>query len=71
MTKAPNPTPNKTTRADDERLLEAVRIRSAGGTGLEAGLVMGKPKEYARAATNRVKGDDASYSGEDVSKFYW
>lgn len=71
MVKKPNPSVAKSTRADDERLLAAVRIRAAGGTSEEASRAMGKSKTYTRAATNRVRDDDTAYSGEDVAGAYW
>jgi hypothetical protein len=52
-----------TTRADDERLLAMIKLRH----DMTAAQVAGRFEcrmEYVRAATNRVKLDDLSYSGE-------
>lgn len=52
-----------TTCADDERLLAMIKMRH-DFTATEVGRQFGCRMEYVRAATNRVKQDDLSYSGE-------
>lgn len=58
-------------RAQDERLLEAIRLRCLGVGASKIGKKVGFSAAYVRASTNRVKAADQKESGECVTDSYW
>lgn len=59
-------------RADDERVLSWLRLRSQGHSSGEVALRYGATSERVRTATQRVRQADIEESGEpDVGRYYW
>lgn len=58
-------------REQDERILQAIRLRCEGVEPRRIAAATGLSTDYARAATNRVKAADEKESGEEVAAGYW
>jgi hypothetical protein len=67
----PRPEISKSTRADDERVLAAIRLRCAGVSMPKIGARLGMTTNQVRKSTERVRDADAAESGEQVRGAYW
>ena len=61
----------KTTRADDEQILDLLDWRRDGFSSYAIAPHFGLNPERVRVLTNRVKADDIAYSGPEAAEAYW
>jgi hypothetical protein len=59
------------TRAEDNRVLTWVRMRTEGKTSSAIAAIYGVKEEWVRVVTNRVRKADVAHCGPSVSAQYW
>jgi len=59
------------TRADDERVLKWIKLRTEGLPSSVIAERSGKREEWVRVVTNRVLSADIKHCGPKVAKAYW